>query len=116
RLLSRAIRPFLNRIHNTLVFCFACRLQCMLTVNRKTHHELKISPAVQVSPLRGASSVCRPTQTQSVSDLYPSKWLKADNVPAGHALAGRSVIVTITAVAVEQLHNPRTHKPEPKAI
>lgn len=47
---------------------------------------------------------------QTVSDLYPSKWLKADD------LAGRSVTLTITAVAVEQLHNPRTHKPEPKAI
>jgi hypothetical protein len=50
------------------------------------------------------------TQPQTVSALNPSKWLKADD------LAGRSVTLTITAVSVEQLHNPRTHKPEPKAI
>jgi hypothetical protein len=49
-------------------------------------------------------------QPQTVSDLYPSKWLKADD------LAGRSVTLTITGVTVEQLHNPRTHRPEPKAI
>jgi hypothetical protein len=52
-------------------------------------------------------------QPSNVSDVYPSKWskwLKADD------LAGRSVTLTITAVTVEQLHNPRTHKPEPKAI
>lgn len=44
---------------------------------------------------------------RSVSDLYPSKWLKADNVPAGHALAGRSATKTITAVAFWQQVRPR---------
>lgn len=44
---------------------------------------------------------------QSVSDLYPSKWLKADD------LASRSVTLTTTA---EQLHSLRKHRPETKAI
>jgi hypothetical protein len=50
------------------------------------------------------------TQPETVSDLFPSRWL----APAD--LRGRSVTLTITAVAVEQRHNPRTHKPEPKAV
>jgi hypothetical protein len=31
-------------------------------------------------------------------------------------LAGRSVTLLITSVTVEQLHNPRTHRPEAKAV
>jgi len=47
---------------------------------------------------------------RSVSELYPSKWLKADD------LNGRSFILTIERVDLEELHNPQTNKKELKAV
>jgi hypothetical protein len=47
---------------------------------------------------------------QTVSDLFPEKWLKADH------LNGRSAIVTITRVTVEEIHNPRTRQEEKKLV
>ena len=47
---------------------------------------------------------------QTVSDLYPSRWLKADD------LNGRSFTLTVAAISLEELHNPRTNKKEFKAV
>ena len=47
---------------------------------------------------------------QTVSDLYPSRWLKADD------LNGRTITLKITAVTLEPIRNPRTNKEEIKAI
>lgn len=47
---------------------------------------------------------------QTVSDLYPSEWLKPDD------LNGRSFTLTIHTITLEQLHNPRTNKKELKAV
>jgi hypothetical protein len=47
---------------------------------------------------------------QTVSELYPSKWLKCAD------LNGRSFTLTIQTVKLEELHNPRTNKKELKAV
>lgn len=47
---------------------------------------------------------------QSVSELYPSEWLKPDD------LNGRSCILAIQTVTLEELHNPRTNKKGLKAV
>lgn len=47
---------------------------------------------------------------QTVSDLYPDPWLRPDD------LNGRSCILTIQAVTLENLHNPRTKEKERKAV
>ena len=44
----------------------------------------------------------------NIDQLYPRKWLAADD------LAGRAVTVTIDAVTLEQVRNPRTNRGEPK--
>ncbi len=43
---------------------------------------------------------------KTVSDLYPSRWLKPQD------LRGQAVTVTIKATSFEQFHNPRTNKKE----
>lgn len=50
------------------------------------------------------------TTPQTISELYPSKWLRAAD------LNGRSFVVTILVVSLEELRNPRTHKNELKAV
>jgi hypothetical protein len=44
----------------------------------------------------------------NIEQLYPKKWLSAAD------LAGRCVTVTISAVSLEQVRNPRTNREEPK--
>jgi hypothetical protein len=46
----------------------------------------------------------------SIRDLWPDRWLNASH------LQSRRPIVTIEAVTVEPLYNPRTKKHEPKLI
>ena len=46
----------------------------------------------------------------SVKDLYPDKWLRPQH------LGNRRPTVTIEAVKVERLYNPRTRQEEPKLV
>ncbi len=50
------------------------------------------------------------TPPRSVSELFPSPWLHADD------LNGRTVTVTIRQVTVESIRNPQTRKSEWKAV
>ncbi len=47
---------------------------------------------------------------KTVSELYPSRWLKADD------LNGRSFTLTIHTISIEELHNPRNNKKELNAV
>lgn len=48
--------------------------------------------------------------TMDIAKLYPSRYLKAED------LKGRAVRVTISAVTVEELRNPRTNAKDKKAV
>ena len=48
--------------------------------------------------------------TMDIAKLYPSRYLKAED------LKGRAVRVTISAVTVEELRNPRTNAKDTKAV
>ncbi len=49
-------------------------------------------------------------QPRTVSELYPSRWLRAAD------LNGRTVTVTIQRITLEELHNPRTNQRELVAV
>ena len=48
--------------------------------------------------------------TMDIAKLYPSRYLKAED------LKGRAVRVTISAVTIEELRNPRTNAKDTKAV
>lgn len=50
------------------------------------------------------------TTPTTVSDLFPSRWLKAAD------LRGRTATVTIAKAQIEQLHNPRTNQKEIRLV
>lgn len=49
-------------------------------------------------------------QPRTVSELYPSRWLRAAD------LNGRTVTVTVQRITLEELHNPRTNQRELIAV
>lgn len=86
------------------------RIQWMLTIKEQQPQQPPPppTPAPQLAPRPAAAGERQ--QAMDIDKLYPSKYLSPDD------LRGRSVLVTVAQVTVEELYNPRGKEKQRKAV